>query len=74
MGTLVFLSLRAREYIGRNIHQISDKLRIDHNIEQDDNHTELPRPDGWCTFSGNLWHDESTQIFWCSLFLGQGST
>ena len=37
-------------------------------------HSELPRPNGWCPFSGTLWTHESTQVLWCSWVLGQMST
>ena len=133
-GTLVFLSLRAREYTGGDLREKALKDRVwsqywaswmpewiaasqwlmsisstlwtqestqvlwcswvlgqgrtegtisvkwrnkkgfDHNIGQAERHSELPRPNGWCPFSGTLWTHESTQVLWCSWVLGQGST
>ena len=73
-GTLVFLSLRAREYTGGDPGEIALNDRVDHNIGQAERHSELPRPNGWCPFSGTLWTHESTQVLWCSWVLGQGST
>ena len=51
-----------------------NKKGFDHNIGQGERHSELPRPNGWCPFSGNLWTHESTQVLWCSWVLGQGSS
>ena len=48
-------------------------IGFDHNIWQAECHGELPRPNGWCPFSGILWTHESTQVLWCSWVLGQGS-
>ena len=73
-GTLVFLSLRAREHRGGDLGEIALKIGFDHNIGQAECHSELPRPNGWCPFSGTPWTHESTQIPWCSWVLGQGST
>ena len=50
------------------------KIGFDHNIGQAECHSELPRPNGWCPFSGTLWNHESTQVLLCSWVLGQGST
>ena len=47
-------------------------MRLDHNIGQAERHSELPRPNGWCPFSGTLWTHESTQVLWCSWVLGKG--
>ena len=71
---LVFLSLRAREFTGAISWNSVKKSGCDHNIEQAERHSELPRPNGWCPFSGTLWTHESTQVLWCSWVLGQGST
>ena len=73
-GTLVFLSLRAREYTGGDIRKYRYRIGFDHHIGQAECHSELPRPNGWCPFSGTLWTHESTQVLWCSWVLGQGST
>ena len=37
-------------------------------------HSELPRPNGWCPFSGTLWTHSPHRLLWCSWVLGQGST
>ena len=50
------------------------EIGFDHNIGQAECHSELPRPNGWCPFSGTLWTHESTQVLWWSWVLGQGST
>ena len=50
------------------------KIGFDHNIGQAECQSELPRPNGWCPFSGTLWTHESTQVLWCSWVLWQGST
>ena len=73
-GTLVFLSLRANEYRGGDLREIVLKDRVNYNIGQAARHSELPRPNGWCPFSGTLWTHESTQVLWCSWVLGQMST
>ena len=73
-GTLVFLSLRANEHRGGDLREIALKDRVDHIIGQAGRHSELPRPNGWCPFSGTLWTHESTQVLWCSWVLGQMST
>ena len=73
-GTLVFLSLRANEHRGGDLREIVLKDRVNYNIGQAERHSELPRPNGWCPFSGTLWTHESTQVLWCSWVLGQMST
>ena len=73
-GTLVFLSLRAREHRGGDLREIALKIGFDHNIGQAECHSELPRPNDWCPFSGTPWTYESTQVDCCSWVLGQGST
>ena len=73
-GTLVFLSLRANEHRGGDLREIALKIGFDHNIGQAERHSELPRPNGWCPFSGTLWTHESTHVLWCSWVLGQMST
>ena len=73
-GTLVFLSLRAREYTRGNLRKLALQDGFDHNIGQAERHSELPRPNGWCPFSGTLWTHESTQVLWCSWVIEKGST
>ena len=73
-GTLVFLSLGAREHKGGISVKYRNKIVFDHNIGQAESLSELARPNGWCPFSGTLWTHESTQVLWCSWVLGQGST
>ena len=74
-GTLVFLSLRARDYTGGDLHEIALKDWIwSQYIGQAECHSELPRPNGWCPSSGTLWTHESTQVLWCFWVLGQRST
>ena len=73
-GTLVFLSLRANEHRGGDLREIVLKDRVNYNIGQAERHSELPRPNGWCPFSGTLWTHESPQVLWCSWVLGQMST
>ena len=73
-GTLVFLSHRANEHRGGDLREIALKIGFNHNIGQAERHSELPRPNGWCPFSGTLWTHESTQVLWCSWVLGQMST
>ena len=73
-GTLVFLSLRVREYTGGDLRIVSLQDWVCHNIGQAECHSELPRPNVWWPFSGTLWTHESTQVLWCSWVLGQGST
>ena len=73
-GTLVFLSLRAREYTGGDLREIALKYRVWSQYWEAECHSEFPRPNGWCLFSGTLWTHESTQVLWCSWVLGQGST
>ena len=73
-GTLVFLSLRANEHRGGDLRETVLKDRVNYNIGQAERHSELPRPNGWCPFSGTLWTHESTQVLWCSWVLGQMST
>ena len=71
---LVFLSLRARRNTGGDLREIALKDRVWSQYWQAECHSELPRPNGWCPFSGTLWTHESTQVIWCSWVLGQGST
>ena len=73
-GTLVFLSLRAREYTGGDLREIALTDRVWSQYWEAERHRELPRPNGWCPFSGTLWTHESTHVLWCCWVLGQGST
>ena len=60
---LVFLSLGQ----GSTQGAISVKWRstIGFDAQYCECHSELPRPNGWCPFSGTLWTHESTQVLWC---------
>ena len=59
---------------GGDLREIVLKDRVNYNIGQAERHSELPRPNGWCPFSGTLWTHESTQVLWCSWVLGQMGT
>ena len=61
-GTLVFLSLRAREYTGGDLREKAYESGLITILDQAERHSELPRPNGWCPFSGTLWTHEHQQV------------